>query len=59
MNSINSQEFKSKTKMQKIDGGNEIDGISMDFLFKFFDKFLSKSVGIDLSDVNFEVSKGE
>lgn len=59
MNSINSQEFKSKTKMQKIDCGNEIDGISMDFLFKFFDKFLSKSVGIDLSDVNFEVSKGE
>jgi len=31
----------------------------MDFIFKFFDKFLSKSVGIDLSDVNFEVSRGE
>jgi hypothetical protein len=45
--------------LQKIDGGNEIDGISMDFIFKFFDKFLSKSIGIDLSDVNFEISRGE
>lgn len=38
---------------------NEIDGISMEFIFKFFEKFLANSIGIDLSDVNFEVSKGE
>jgi hypothetical protein len=60
MNSINTEEFKSKTKIFESDPKSDdpIDGISMNFIFKLLDRFLQKSIGIDLSDVNFEVSRG-
>ena len=55
MNALSSIEFRSKTRT-----GNELceyeDGVSLEFLGDFMKHFAGNSVGMDLSDVNFEVT---
>jgi len=53
MNALDSMEFGSKTRsgMDKED-----DGVSLEFLGEFMKQFATDSVGLDLSDVNFEVT---
>lgn len=55
MNALDSTEFKSKTRSYNT--YKENDGITLDFLGEFMDHFASQSIGMDLSDVNFEVTK--
>jgi hypothetical protein len=54
MNALDSIEFGSKTRSGV--GLKEDDGVSLEFLGKFMKKFANDSVGMDLSDVNFEVT---
>jgi len=44
--SLSSQDFKSTLN-------NEIEGLSVEFLMKFYQEFIPKSVGMDLTEVNF------
>lgn len=54
MNALDSREFKSKTRSI---ASKENDGVSLEFLGEFMKHFASQSIGLDLSDVNFEVTK--
>jgi hypothetical protein len=54
MNALDSTEFGSKTRSGV--GLKEDDGVSLEFLGKFMEKFANDSIGMDLSDVNFEVT---
>jgi hypothetical protein len=51
-NSLNSVEFKSSSSIQKS------DGLSVEFMMNFFEHFVPKSLGMDLSEVNFEMTQG-
>ena len=54
MNALDSIEFRSKTR-----SGLDLmedDGVSLEFLGEFMKKFANHSIGMDLSDVNFEVT---
>lgn len=54
MNALDSTEFKSKTRSYNTPKEN--DGITLDFLGEFMEHFAPHSIGMDLSDVNFEVA---
>lgn len=54
MNALESIEFRSKTRSGV--GLKEDDGVSLEFLGEFMKTFSNHSVGMDLSDVNFEVT---
>lgn len=54
MNALDSIEFGSKTRSGV--GLKEDDGVSLEFLGEFMKQFANHSVGMDLSDVNFEVT---
>jgi hypothetical protein len=55
MNALDSIEFKSKTRSYNT--YKENDGVTLDFLAEFMKHFAGQSIGMDLSDVNFEVTK--
>lgn len=55
MNALDSTEFGSKTRSGV--GLKEDNGVSMKFLSQFMKQFSNDSIGMDLSDVNFEVTK--
>ena len=50
-NSLNSVEFKSTSTQQS-------DGLSVEFMMSFIEHFVPKSIGMDLSEVNFEMTQG-
>lgn len=54
MNALDTVEFRSKTRSGK--GLKYDDGVTLEFLGEFMKQFAPKSVGMDLSDVNFEVT---
>ena len=54
MNALDSIEFRSKTRSGP--GLKNDDGVSLEFLGEFMKEFANQSVGMDLSDVNFEVT---
>lgn len=54
MNALDSIEFRSKTRSGP--GLKDDDGVSLEFLGEFMKEFANQSVGMDLSDVNFEVT---
>ena len=56
MNALDSTEFKSKTRSYNT-YSQENDGVTLEFLSEFMNQFASQSIGMDLSDVNFEVTK--
>jgi hypothetical protein len=54
MNALDTVDFPSKTR-----SGNSLnyeDGVTLEFLSKFMRQFAPNSIGMDLSDVNFEVT---
>ena len=55
MNALDSEEFRSKTRGNLI-SETQPNGVSLDFLSEFMQEFTSRSVGLDLSDVNFEIT---
>lgn len=55
MNALDSTEFKSKTRNDRALMENY--GVTLEFLGEFLQYFASQSIGMDLSDVNFEVTK--
>ena len=54
MNALDTVEFRSKTRSGK--GLKYDDGVTLEFLGEFMKQFAPNSVGMDLSDVNFEVT---
>lgn len=56
MNALDSLEFKSKTRNDSRPF-HENDGVTMEFLNEFMSEFANQSIGMDLSDVNFQVTK--
>lgn len=52
--SINSTDFKSSTGLKY----PQKDDVSLDFVYKFFQRFAPRSIGMDLTEVNFELTKG-
>ena len=54
MNALDSIEFGSKTRSNL--GLKNDDGVSLEFLGEFMQEFANHSIGIDLSDVNFDVT---
>ena len=52
IDSIDQAEFKST-------GTPESQGITIDFMLKFFETFLPEAVGMDFSEVNFMMTEGE
>ena len=54
MNALDYSEFKSKTRSSPTT--KEGDGVTLEFLEKFMTYFANQSVGMDLSDVNFQTS---
>lgn len=55
MNAIDSAYFKSKTRNDR--SMKENDGVTVEFLGEFMKHFGWQSIGMDLSDVNFQVTK--
>jgi len=55
MNAIDSAEFKSKTRNDR--SLRENDGVTVEFLGEFMKHFGCQSIGMDLSDVNFQITK--
>lgn len=55
MNALDSLEFKSKTRSYKT--YKENDGVTLAFLSEFMNHFAGQSIGMDLTDVNFEVTR--
>jgi arginase len=51
IDSVDSAEFKST-------GTAEGNGLSLDFTYKFFERFTPRTVGMDLTEVNFELTQG-
>jgi len=51
IDAVDSAEFKST-------GTAEGNGLSLDFAYKFFEKFTPRTVGMDLTEVNFELTEG-
>lgn len=49
---VDSSEFLST-------GTDEKHGIKLDFLYKLFERLLPQTVGMDLTEVNFELTKGD
>lgn len=49
--SISTQDFKSTLK-------TDDSGLGVDFIMKFYEEFIPKSVGMDLTEVNFEMTSG-
>ena len=56
MNALDSEDFRSKTRGNTVSTTHP-DGVSLDFLTEFMKEFTCHSVGMDLSDVNFEITK--
>ena len=54
MNALDTVEFRSKTRSGS--GLREEDGVTLEFLGEFMKVFARNSVGMDLSDVNFEIT---
>ena len=52
IDSIDQSEFKST-------GTPESQGISIDFMLKFFETFIPEAVGMDFTEVNFMMTEGE
>ena len=40
-------------------GTDEGNGLSLDFTYKFFEKFTPRTVGMDFTEVNFELTEGK
>jgi len=51
IDSVDAAEFRST-------GTAEGNGLSLDFTYKFFEKFTPRTVGMDLTEVNFELTTG-
>lgn len=49
IDSVDANEFRST-------GTAEGNGVSLEFAHKFFEKFVPKTIGMDLTEVNFELS---
>lgn len=56
MNALDSLEFKSKTR--SVNNLQENDGVTLAFMAEFMKHFAPQSIGMDLSDVNFQVAAG-
>lgn len=52
IDSIDADQFKST-------GTAEGNGLSIEFISKLFETFTSRSIGMDLTEVNFELTSGQ
>jgi|TARA_B110000285_G_C15004539_1_gene553135 arginase family enzyme len=49
--SLSSQDFKSALM-------NDENGLSLDFVMRLYEQIIPKSIGMDLTEVNFEMTSG-